>query len=43
MNKIIHNYSIFIVEDDLWYGQILEHHLSLNPEYKITRLLSGAE
>jgi DNA-binding NtrC family response regulator len=43
VNQIIHNYSIFIVEDDPWYGQILEHHLSLNPEYKITRLLSGAE
>jgi two-component system response regulator AtoC len=43
VNQITHNYSIFIVEDDPWYGQILEHHLSLNPEYKITRLLSGAE
>ena len=43
LNQITYNYSIFIVEDDPWYGQILEHHLSLNPEYKITRLLSGAE
>lgn len=34
-------YSIFIVEDDPWYGQILEYHLSLNPDYKITRFLNG--
>jgi DNA-binding NtrC family response regulator len=43
LNQIMHNYSIFIVEDDPWYGKILEHHLSMNPEYKITRFLSGAE
>ncbi len=30
-------YSIFIVEDDEWYGKILEYHLSLNQDYKITR------
>ena len=34
-------YSIFIVEDDPWYGQILEYHLSLNPQYKISRFLTG--
>lgn len=36
-------YNIFIVEDDPWYGEILEYHLGLNPDYHITRLLSGEE
>lgn len=27
--------KIFIVEDDLWYAKLLEHHLSLNPDYEI--------
>jgi DNA-binding NtrC family response regulator len=30
-------YNIYLVEDDPWYGEILEYHLSLNLEYKITR------
>ena len=30
-------YKIFIVEDDPWYGEILSYHLSLNPDYKVTR------
>lgn len=30
-------YSIFIVEDDPWYGEILTYHLGLNPDYKVTR------
>lgn len=37
------NYSIFIVEDDPWYGEILEYHLSLNPDYQITRFASGKD
>ncbi len=28
-------YRIFIVEDDVWYGELLRHHLSLNPDYEI--------
>jgi DNA-binding NtrC family response regulator len=31
------SYSIFIVEDDPWYGEILAYHLSLNPDYRVTR------
>jgi DNA-binding NtrC family response regulator len=34
-------YQIFIVEDDLWYGEILSYHLSLNPDYKVTRFESA--
>jgi DNA-binding NtrC family response regulator len=36
-------YKIFIVEDDAWYGEILEYHLSLNEDYSITRFTSGKE
>jgi two-component system response regulator AtoC len=43
MENTSESYSIFIVEDDPWYGQILEYHLSLNPEYKITRFLTGQD
>ena len=32
-----------IVEDDPWYGKILQHHLSLNPDYKVSRFLTGKE
>ncbi len=34
-------YHIFIVEDDPWYGEILEYHLSLNPDYRVTRFTTG--
>ena len=37
------SYKIFIVEDDPWYGEILEYHLSLNPDYNITRFTSGKD
>lgn len=36
-------YSIFIVEDDPWYGDVLAYHLSLNPDYKITVFLTAQE
>lgn len=36
-------YSIFIVEDDPWYGEILKHHLGLNPDYKVTLFSTGKE
>jgi len=34
-------FRIFIVEDDKWYGELLHHHLSLNPEYEIEIFDSG--
>ena len=37
------SYKIFIVEDDPWYGEILEYHLSLNPDYSITRFTNGKD
>lgn len=36
-------YKIFIVEDDPWYGEILEYHLSLNEDYLITRFTNGKD
>lgn len=32
---------IYIVEDDVWYGEILEYHLSLNPDYEVVRFATG--
>jgi len=32
-----------MVEDDPWYGEILDYHLSLNPDYKVTRFESGKD
>lgn len=29
--------KIFILEDDLWYGTMLEHYISLNPDYQVDR------
>jgi DNA-binding NtrC family response regulator len=37
------DYNIFIVEDDPWYGEILQYHLRLNPDYKVNLYTSGAE
>ena len=36
-------FSIVIVEDDPWYGQLLQYHLSLNPDYQVTLYTSGQE
>lgn len=36
-------YKIFIVDDDPWYSQILEYHLSLNPDYEVHCFASGKE
>lgn len=37
------SFSILIVEDDPWYGKILQHHLGLNPDYKVIRCTTGKE
>jgi len=36
-------YRIFIVEDNPWYGEILQYHLSLNPDYVVTRFESAKD
>lgn len=35
--------KIFVVEDDAWYGQILLHHLGLNPDFQIELFTRGAD
>ncbi len=30
-------FKIFILEDDLWYATMLEHYLSLNPDYQVKK------
>lgn len=36
-------FKIFIVEDDPWYGQLLLHGLSLNPDYELELFATGKE
>ena len=36
-------FTIFIVEDDPWYGQLLHYHLSLNPEDTVQLWTSGQD
>lgn len=32
-----HALRIFVLEDDVWYGSMLQHYLSLNPDYEVKR------
>lgn len=43
IHHLMDNFLIFIVEDDPWYGEILEYHLSLNPDYSIRRFSTARE
>lgn len=36
-------FKIYIVEDDPWYGQILRHHLSMNPDYSLEIFTSAKD
>jgi two-component system, NtrC family, response regulator AtoC len=35
--------KVFILEDDTWYGSMLQHYLSLNPDYEVRRFENSAE
>jgi two-component system response regulator AtoC len=35
--------KIFILEDDNWYGSMLQHYLSLNPDYEVRKFENSAE
>lgn len=37
------SFKIFIVEDDPFYGRLLKHHLSLNPDYEVELFASGKD
>lgn len=34
--------KVFILEDDTWYGSMLHHYLSLNPDYDVRRFENSA-
>lgn len=36
-------FRIFIVEDDMFYGEMLQHHLSLNPDNEVHLFRTGAD
>lgn len=36
-------FKIFIVEDDVWYGEVLEYLLKLNPEYEVLKYARGQD
>ena len=33
--------KIFILEDDAWYGSMIQHYLSLNPDFEVKRFGSA--
>lgn len=37
------SFKIFILDDDVWYSELLEYHLSLNPDYEIRKFHSASE
>ncbi|HLK28154.1 MAG TPA: sigma-54 dependent transcriptional regulator [Puia sp.] len=43
MMKTNNAFKVFILEDDTWYGSMLHHYLSLNPEYVVKRFESPNE
>lgn len=43
MAKEQEEFTIFIVEDDRWYGEFLNYHLSLNPDYIVKNFATGKE
>lgn len=36
-------FKIFIVEDDVWYGEVIEYHLSLNPDVTVKKFTTGKD
>ena len=37
------SFRIFVVEDDEWYGELLAHHLGLNPDNEVTRFTTARD
>ncbi|MEL6193766.1 MAG: response regulator, partial [Bacteroidota bacterium] len=35
--------SVFVVEDDEWYRELLAYNLELNPDYQITKFETGTD
>jgi DNA-binding NtrC family response regulator len=38
-----HSFKIFILDDDVWYGSMIYHYLSLNPDYEVRRFDSAKD
>jgi len=36
-------FKIFIVDDDPWYGEILEYYLAMNPDYELARFTNAKD
>ncbi len=36
-------FKIFIIDDDPWYGEILEYYLAMNPDYELIRYLTARD
>jgi two-component system response regulator AtoC len=41
--QLVKKFRISVIEDDLWYGQLLQYHLSQNPDYEVALYASGKE
>ncbi|PTX20096.1 DNA-binding NtrC family response regulator [Pontibacter mucosus] len=37
------SFKIFILDDDVWYSELLEYHLSLNPDYELKKFHSAKD
>lgn len=37
------DFKIFVVEDDVWYGEIMQYHLSLNPDVSVKIFTNGKD
>src|SRR5690606_17868143 len=37
------SFKIFILDDDVWYSELLEYHLSLNPDYELKKFHSAQD
>jgi two-component system, NtrC family, response regulator AtoC len=37
------SFKIFILDDDVWYSELLEYHLSLNPDYELRKFHSASD
>lgn len=36
-------FKVFLVEDDPWYGQLLRHHMGMNPDYEVSLFTNGRD
>jgi DNA-binding NtrC family response regulator len=39
----MNTFRIFIVEDDLWYADLLQKHLNLNPDYEVEKYATAKD